>query len=429
MHRNISTSKYISKTLLLGTVLLFIAGFNPSDAQGEEAPNITAFTIRGSNQEYGISQEVLNAWKTPRTNSEAVAYTFGPIVNLDIYVAENLGVKSFNRSRLHFEDYNLAEIYSYIRTLRAGIDKDPQDAIFEVGSDGKVSNFNPGSTGNTLDIRSSINSIVEALSNNSQDAALVISETQPNRLLSQTNSLGIIEHLASGSSDFKGSPANRIHNIKVGVQKESGVLIAPGEEFSFNKYLGEVDGANGFLPELVIKKTGTVPEFGGGLCQVSSTVFRAAMNGGFPIIERRNHSYAVQYYAPQGTDATIYPGVVDFRFKNNTSGYILIWPTYPQSHTLQFDIYGTKDSRQIAVGTPYQYDKKSNGAMKATWTRTVTMPNGEVLQDEFKSIYQPPALFHKVETYPEKPTEQPVEQPAPTPPDTSFPNNSNTPTI
>jgi vancomycin resistance protein YoaR len=79
------------------------------------------------------------------------------------------------------------------------------------------------------------------------------------------------------------------------------------------------------LPELVIKKEGTVPEFGGGLCQVSSTAFRAAMNGGLPITQRRNHAYAVQYYAPQGTDATIYPGVVDLKFINDTPGDILIW--------------------------------------------------------------------------------------------------------
>jgi vancomycin resistance protein YoaR len=80
-----------------------------------------------------------------------------------------------------------------------------------------------------------------------------------------------------------------------------GVIIKPGEEFSFNHYLGPVKAEQGFLPELVIKRTGTVPELGGGLCQVSSTTFRAAMNAGLPITQRKNHAYAVQYYSPQGT--------------------------------------------------------------------------------------------------------------------------------
>src|SRR6185369_10179137 len=115
-------------------------------------------------------------------------------------------------------------------------------------------------------------------------------------------------------SNFKGSPKNRRHNITVGVEKMKGVIVPQGAEFSFNEHLGPVDGEHGFLPELVIKKNGTVPEFGGGLCQVSSTTFRAAMTAGLPITQRRNHAYAVQYYSPQGTDATIYPGSADLKF-------------------------------------------------------------------------------------------------------------------
>lgn len=182
----------------------------------------------------------------------------------------------------------------------------------------------------------------------------------------------------------------------------TGVIVEPGETFSFNKYLGEVDGEHGFLPELVIKKSGTVPEFGGGLCQVSSTAFRAAMDAGLPITERRNHAYAVQYYAPQGTDATIYPGVVDLKFTNDTPGSILVWPYEKDANTLIFDFYGTKDGRQVILEKPVQYDKKTDGSMKAEWTRIVTN-NGIISTSTFKSIYQPPSLFHKTEEF-AKPT-------------------------
>lgn len=213
--------------------------------------------------------------------------------------------------------------------------------------------------------------------------------------LAQTNSLGINELVASGESNFSGSSKNRSHNIKVGAAKFNGIILKPGEEFSFNKFLGDVDAKNGFLPELVIKRTGVVPEFGGGLCQVSSTTFRATMNAGLPITERRNHSFAVKYYAPQGTDATIYPGFTDLKFVNNLSSDMLIW-TRVEGTKLFFDFYGTKDDRTVEFDGPTQYDKKSDGSMKAAWTRRVRL-NGAVTEQVFKSTYLPPALFYPVE--------------------------------
>jgi vancomycin resistance protein YoaR len=184
-------------------------------------------------------------------------------------------------------------------------------------------------------------------------------------------------------------------------------MIKPGEEFSFNKFLGEVDGVNGFLPELVIKAEGIVPEFGGGLCQVSSTAFRAAMNGGLPITERRNHSFAVVYYAPQGTDATIYPGYTDLRFMNNLPSNLLVW-TRIEGSKLYFEYYGTKDNRTVAFEGPYQYDKKTDGSMKATWTRHVTLRD-ETTTQTFQSNYVSPLLFQP------KPKPEPEPQPEPEP--------------
>jgi vancomycin resistance protein YoaR len=104
-------------------------------------------------------------------------------------------------------------------------------------------------------------------------------------------------------------------------------LLLPGEIFSFNSHLGPVDGAHGFLKELVIKPEGTLPEFGGGLCQVSTTAYRGALYAGLPIVERSPHSYAVGYYSQiggHGIDATIYPGAHDLRFKNDTPGSLLL---------------------------------------------------------------------------------------------------------
>lgn len=278
----------------------------------------------------------------------------------------------------------------------------------------KATAFEPGQDGRSVDIYELY--LLLADSKDSEKLPVIIS--RPKTTLAETNDLGINELVAEGQSDFSGSPKNRVVNIKVGSKKFNGLIIAPGEEFSFNKYLGDVDAANGFLPELVIKKTGLVPEFGGGLCQVSSTAFRAAMNAGVPINERKNHSFAVHYYSPQGTDATIYPGVSDLRFVNNLNSSLLIH-TRIDGSKLFFDFYSTKDERQVAFDGPYQYDKRSDGSMKAVWTRKVSL-NGKISEQTFRSNYLPPALFKKVSAVesnipnPETPAPDPTPPPAQT---------------
>ncbi len=252
---------------------------------------------------------------------------------------------------------------------------------------------------------------------------MVVDIAQPRTQLGELNNLGINELISRGESHFNNSPGNRRHNIEVGVSKFKGVIIKPGQEFSFNKYLGPVEADQGFLPELVIKGgEGTIPELGGGLCQVSSTAYRAAMYAGLPITQRRNHSYAVQYYAPQGTDATIYPGVVDLKFVNDTPSSILVWPYFPDKNTLIYDFYGTNDGRQVAINNPVQFDRQSNGALKASWTRTV-VKNGISDTKTFNSNYQPPALFHKTETFVANPGSNI------TPPPTTPPAGGTTPPI
>jgi vancomycin resistance protein YoaR len=153
-----------------------------------------------------------------------------------------------------------------------------------------------------------------------------------------------------------------------------------------------------------------VPELGGGLCQVSSTAFRAAMQAGLPIVQRKNHAYAVKYYAPQGTDATIYPGVVDLKFKNDTPGHILVWAYLKDKDNLIFDFYGTKDDRKVTLEKPLQFDRKPDGSMKASWTREINK-NGTTTSETFKSVYQSPDLFKVVESFIPAATSTPVTAP------------------
>ncbi len=295
---------------------------------------------------------------------------------------------------------------SQIAEIQKQVDQKAHDAVLEIKNN-FATTFDPGQSGQVVDLyllRSQLTSDMASMT-----LPVIISE--PNNKLDQTNTLGINELVATGESNFTGSPKNRIHNINVGATKFNGIIVQAGQEFSFNKYLGEVDGEHGFLPELVIKPQGVTPEFGGGLCQVSSTAFRAAMNAGLPITARRNHSFAVQYYAPQGTDATIYPGSADLKFVNNLTSSLLI-RTRIEGRKLYFDFYGTKDTRAVAFEGPTVYDKRSDGSMKAIWTRHVTL-NGQTTDQTFKSTYLPPALFHPDTVVAPAPAPAPEPEPAP----------------
>jgi len=202
--------------------------------------------------------------------------------------------------------------------------------------------------------------------------------------------LGITELIGQGISNFRGSTKSRIHNITTAAKRFDGLVIAPNEEFSFVSILGPVDGEHGYKEELVIRDNETKPEYGGGICQVSTTVFRGAIYTGMKITQRRNHSYPVHYYAPTGFDATVYIPAPDFRFINNTPGYILL-NTEIDGTKLIFNYYGTNDNRHVEMDGPHVTERQNNGAMKTYFTQIVKDVNGKIIIDDiFKSNYKSP---------------------------------------
>jgi vancomycin resistance protein YoaR len=279
-----------------------------------------------------------------------------------------------------------------IEQATSSINQLPRSAVLVV-ENGKAMEFEPEKLGQAVDIYLLKSVITAPLK---EKIKMPVHVSYPEKRLADTNTLGINELIAVGESNFAGSSYNRKTNIRVGSTRFNGIILAPGEEFSFNKHLGEINAANGYLPEIVIKRDGLRAEFGGGLCQVSSTAFRAAVNGGLKVTERRNHSFAVSYYAPQGTDATIYPGVVDLKFINDTPAHMLIW-TRMEGNRLFYEYYGTKDSRIIELDDPIQYDKRASGAMKAVWKVRV-IKNNETVEQVFNSTYVSPALFQQQST-------------------------------
>ena len=306
-------------------------------------------------------------------------------------------VEKYGRSFTGKQEYriNQQKITSYLENIAKEIDIAPTDARLSV-INGKITEFSTAQRGRLLNIPESRASITSALTQNANSGEgvveLVIDEIEPKLALDKINDLGINTLLGRGESNFTDSPKSRVHNIGVGAKTFSGVLLRPGQEFSFNQTLGAIDASSGYLPELVIKGGKLIPEYGGGLCQVSTTLFRAAVLSGLVILERHPHSIPVRYYNPQGFDAAIYPGVSDLKFKNDTPAYILIQSSISGSK-LYFEIYGTSDGRKVAIDGPHQYDVKSNGAQKAVLTRTITYADGTEKKDVFNSSYQSNSAF------------------------------------
>lgn len=283
-----------------------------------------------------------------------------------------------------------------LEDLALKTDTDPQDAVFGGDENGKIFVAIPETFGQSLDITKSFEVLTQALEANDQaflSVKLPVAVVTPNIRGSDAERLGIKELIGSGSSNFKGSPKNRVYNIKRSLEQFQSLIIPAGEEFSFVEHLGEVDEAHGYLPELVIRDNKTEPEFGGGVCQVSSTVFRAAIYSGMKITERRNHSYPVQYYLPFGFDATIYIPKPDFKFRNNTGNAIMM-QSIIEGTKLTFQFFGTKDGRTVSMDGPYILERNPDGSMKTTFTQTVKDASGnEIIKDEFKSNYKSPSLF------------------------------------
>lgn len=216
----------------------------------------------------------------------------------------------------------------------------------------------------------------DALDRGITDIHLPVIERQPviHVLDTDLQDRGIAEVVGIGESNFARSPNARRHNIATGLDKFDGHIVPQGEIFSFNEILGPVNGQTGYVKELVILGDKTMPDYGGGLCQVSTTAFRGIWEYGFPIEARRNHSFAVQYYAPQGTDATIYPPYTDMKFRNDGPSDILI-QTYVEGDIAYFIYYGTRDERDIEIVGPYVWDRRSPPPDRVEYT--ADLPAGQ----------------------------------------------------
>ncbi|MCX6705889.1 MAG: VanW family protein [Candidatus Woesebacteria bacterium] len=306
------------------------------------------------------------------------------------------------------------------------LNQEPVNSVF-VFEEGKVKEFTPSKNGVKANEKVLSQMIVGNLRTLEETDAEIsnitvpVTLTPPQVTTSDVNNLGIKELIGTGISYFAGSIPGRIHNVNLAASKFTGVIVPPGETFSFTKTVGDISAQTGYRQAYIISGGKTILGDGGGVCQVSTTLFRAALNAGLPILERTAHAYRVGYYeqsSPPGLDATVYSPTVDLKFKNDTSNHILIQTRVDNKKMmLTFEIYGTNDGRvstisgsvvtnQIAPPPDVYQDDPTLAIDKVTqtehkaWGATVTFNytverNGEtIFKKTFTSKYQPWAAVY-----------------------------------
>lgn len=316
---------------------------------------------------------------------------------------------------------NRPALEAYITSIAPGLQVDPVNARMIFNDDTRqLEVIASAVVGTSVDVEQSVDSILQKLQNGEHQASLVMKTVDPAvKDDSQAADLGITELVAETTSYFYGSDAARVQNIRAGAASFHGVMVGPGEVFSMAEYLTDITLDNGYAEAPIIVGDQTVDGIGGGICQVSTTVFRNAFYAGFPIVERHPHAYRVGYYEQQsngwvdnnlaGLDATVYVPLVDFKFRNDTP-YWLLMETYPTDNSLTWKFYSTSDGRQVdwwstgitdvitppepiyredptlPSGTIKQVDWEVNGATVEVY-RTVTVNGVVTIQDTIRTTY------------------------------------------
>ncbi len=349
------------------------------------------------------------------------AQSLGKTKNLfsDIYIMFHSYIQgTFLSSSYTLDEEKLKE---ELEPIRKKVHVDAKDAQFKVENN-RVLAFQKSAEGQTLDIDSLKKELSKNIKQiiNSREPKILAMEIpikilKPDVTTEEANDLGIVEEIGSGKSIFLGSIPNRVYNINLATSRINGVLIGPGEEFSFAKAIGDISKFTGYKEAYIIRDGKTILGDGGGVCQVSTTLFRAILNTGLPVTQRHPHAYRVGYYeqdSPPGIDATVYVPSVDLKFKNDTKAHVLIQGVVdPVSMALTFTMYGKSDGRKVTVtkpvitnvvpppapayqddpnlpkGTEKQVEYAAPGA-KVVFSRTVTRDGHEIIKDSFISNYR-----------------------------------------
>ena len=321
------------------------------------------------------------------------------------------------------------------------VNRDEQNARFIFNDDTRLLEvLAPSNRGREVDQQTSMDNIEAAIALGESFASLQINIIEPQVSETATGvELGITENTVTYTSYFRGSSASRMQNIRTAAAQFHGLLVAPGETFSMGAAMGDISLDSGYAEALIIFGGRTIQGVGGGVCQVSTALFRTAFFGGYPIPMRYAHAYRVSYYEQTasgidrrlaGLDATVYFPLIDFKFTNDSPHWILM-ETYfsAASQTLTWKFYSTKDGRSVQWDTtgpqnvvpspePRLIENRELGAFEfrqvdwaaegadVTVNRTVMMGDKIHFVDEFVTYYQPWAAVCEYGTDIEDPREE-----------------------
>lgn len=273
----------------------------------------------------------------------------------------------------------------WLRQFEAPLYRDPVNARFYFNDETReLVLVSPHINGRALDLDATVDQFLKQVGSSNRSIPFVMQEIEPTVHSGVTASeLGITELITQTTTWFYGSTDARKHNIARAAANFFGVVVAPGEEFSFNKYLGSVSEGDGYEQGLIIVGGRTIDGIGGGVCQVSTTLYQSAFLAGFPITERWEHGYMVQYYDDgegPGMDATVFSPIVDMKFVNNTPYHLLIENYYNEvNEALTFKLYSTSMGREVVKTEPV-FENIKPAPEEDVWEYDPNLPDGVVEQ-------------------------------------------------
>lgn len=310
------------------------------------------------------------------------------------------------------------DVSATVLPMVADVGKVAQDASFKVSS-GAVS-IVPHQDGLTVDAEDLATELTTKLVSDDRVVELKMRRVEPEITTDDAEAMGIKERISTFTTDYSASNLPRVNNIHTLADALDGTLIAPGETFSFNGTVGERTAEKGYQEANAIVNGKLVPQLGGGICQVGTTIFNTVFFSGLPVVERHNHSQYISHY-PKGRDATVSWGGPDFKFKNDTDHWILIATGYTNS-SVTISLYGTDPGYDVTYKTGDWTDIKSypvreiedatmpegmkvveeRGVTGRTIvvSRTVTKNGAVVREDTFKSVYRAAEEVVRVGTKP-----------------------------
>jgi len=339
-------------------------------------------TISASQIDFGYDEELLSeqAFSIGRSDDQ--------LANIGVIVQAYFDNIYLPRSFRHDVD----KLDELLKPIQEEMRKEPENALFNF-ENGRVTAFTLAKDGQEMDIKRLKDEVYKILISSVDEGELrknikidvPVKVVNPEITNENVNNLGINELIGEGTSLFAHSIENRIYNINLASRRLNGILVEPGGIFSVNKMLGDISTETGYKQAYVIENGRTVLGDGGGVCQVSTTLFRAALNAGLPIVERNPHAYRVYYYEQDsgpGIDAAVYSPTVDLKFKNDTGHHILVQSYVDNvNQKLTFDIYGTSDGRLTTINDPVILSQSP--APEPLYQDDPELPKGEVKQVDF----------------------------------------------